>query len=141
MTLMGTVLWDDSEVVSTCVEDTFGGRFSTNTMRTWFKRTMVLGMLGTVKTGDTCRSGDCDVQVHLKSNPLEGDPSGLDDVAVGHVVRDAAVCHHGWHVWLAPAWLVERLGSTKEGEGDSCTEEGGTHHDGPVPDSLCFRSC
>ncbi len=50
------------------------GSFSANTMRTWFQRTMVLGMLGTVKAGDTCRSGDCDVQVHLKSNPLKVTP-------------------------------------------------------------------
>ena len=51
--LMGMVVWDDSEVVSTCVENTYGGRFSTNTMRTWFKRTMVLGMMGTVKASRT----------------------------------------------------------------------------------------
>ena len=30
-------------------------------------------MLGTVKAG-TCRSGDCDVQVHSKSNPLKANP-------------------------------------------------------------------
>ena len=58
--LMGMVVWDDSEVVSTCVEDTHGGRFSTNTMRTWFKRTMVLGMMGPVKAGDTCLTDDCE---------------------------------------------------------------------------------
>jgi hypothetical protein len=69
--LMGMVVWDDSEVVSTCVENTYGGRFSTNTMRTWFKRTMVLGMMGTVKAGDTCLTGDCEIKVHsnhLKAN-------------------------------------------------------------------------
>ena len=69
--LMGMVVWDASDVVSTCVENTFGGRFSTNTMRTWFKRTMVLGMLGTVKATDTCLTGNCDLEFYAKSNPTK----------------------------------------------------------------------
>jgi hypothetical protein len=70
--LMGMVLWNDRETVSACVDETkIGGRFGTNTIRTWFKRTMVMGMMGMVKADDTCRTGDCDVQVYPKSNLLK----------------------------------------------------------------------
>ncbi len=68
LNLLGMVYWDDTETVSTIVEQKSEGKFSTNSMRTWFKRSMVIGMLATARAGDTCSSGQCDVQVHLKSN-------------------------------------------------------------------------